>query len=274
MELFEDGGAMSVPHAVIVWGGGEEDRNADAYAIARATVCSAPGKKPCQTCPHCVKSARETHPDIIVVDRREDKQSILVDQIRALREDAAVLPNEAEKKAYIIHQSDLMNVYAQNALLKLLEEPPESSGFILVAEDPGALLPTVRSRCVEIACRRKRELPADSRFVSAFEEAFTGSALKLNAFSYTLEKLDRSSFPEFLDGAAAMLIRRLRGTMTGGESTPGATRLMHGIRVLERARTYFNNNVSLAHISGMLCAELMPIGEQEEYNDRSNKRTI
>ena len=261
MELFESSGVKPVSHAVIVWGGSEEGRNADAYELARATVCSAPGKRPCATCPHCVKSARGIHPDIIAVDRREDKQNILVDQIRAVREDAVVLPNEAEKKAYIIHQADLMNAQAQNAFLKLLEEPPESSGFILVAEDPGLLLPTVRSRCVELKSRRQGPKAPDGALVSAFEEALLGGAIKLNAFSYTLEKLDRNSFPEFIDGATAMLARRLRDTMTGGTDSPGAEYLMNGIRILARAKEYFSSNVSLAHISGFLCAELMTAEE-------------
>jgi DNA polymerase-3 subunit delta' len=259
MELFEGSDAKSISHAVIVWGGSEADRNADAYTLARAAVCSAPVNRPCMTCPHCLKSARGTHPDIIIVDRREDKQNILVDQIRAVREDAVVMPNEANKKAYIIHQAGLMNTQAQNAFLKLLEEPPESSGFILVAEDPVSLLPTVRSRCVEIQSRRQEARQADSKLVSAFEEALTGGVLRLNAFSYTLEKLDRNSFPEFLDGASAMLIRRLRGATTGGDNSLDTEYLMNGIRVLARAKEYFNSNVSLVHISGMICAALMPI---------------
>ena len=262
MELFEGGGTRSIPHAVIVWGGSEEGRNADAYAIARATVCEASGKRPCLTCAHCVKSAKGIHPDIITVERPGDKQSIIVDQIRAIREDAVVLPNEADKKAYIIRRADLMNTQAQNAFLKLLEEPPESSGFILVAEDPASLLPTVRSRCAELLCRRRDEPQPDGSLVSDFEAALFGGPVSLNAFSYALEKLDRSSFPDFLDGATAMLTRRLRSALIG--ETSGAEHLMKAIRVLGRIREYYNSNVSLGHISGMLCAELMRTDELSE----------
>ena len=93
-------------------------------------------KKPCLRCAHCLKSARGIHPDIIVVDRLEDRQSIVVDQIRAVREDAVVLPNDAEKKVYIIRQAGLMTAQAQNAFLKLLEEPPACSSFILAVDNP------------------------------------------------------------------------------------------------------------------------------------------
>ena len=260
MELIENG-AQQIPHAVIVWGGSEEDRNADAYELARAIVCSAPEDRPCQKCPHCLKSARGIHPDIMIVDRLADKQNILVDQIRSVREDAVVLPNEAEKKAYIIRHAGLMNQQAQNAFLKVLEEPPGSASFILAAENPGSLLPTVRSRCVERMSRRQDVTIPDGKLVTAFEEALSGGAVKLNALSYQLEKLDRNSFLDFIDGAAALLIRRLRDAMAGGKSDLGAEYLMKGIEVFARAKQYYYSNVGLVHISGMICAELMPTGK-------------
>jgi DNA polymerase-3 subunit delta' len=272
MEFFEGGAALS--HAVIIWGGSESDRNGSAEHLAMEAVCAAPGKRPCLTCHHCVKASRGIHPDIIVVDRREDKQNLLVDQVRTIREDAVVLPNEAQKKVYIIRHADLMNQQAQNALLMVLEEPPESSRFILVAENPAGLLPTVRSRCVELRCRQTDVGMRENETVAAFEAALTGGAPKLNAFSYTLEKLDRNSFAEFLDGAVALLTRRLREVMTSGRGVLGEAALTKALRVLKRAKEYADVNVGLMHLAGMICAELMQTEELEEYDDRSYKRPI
>lgn len=73
-----------------------------------------------------------------------------MDQIRAVSADAVVLPNEAGRKVYIIEDADSMNIPAQNAALKLLEEPPAGVMFLLCVTNAGQLLPTVRSRCTEL----------------------------------------------------------------------------------------------------------------------------
>jgi hypothetical protein len=253
-------GAGGYSHASIVWGGAEPDRDGYANRLAQAMVCSAPGgasasgERPCLSCAHCVKASKGIHPDIIAVDRLEEKQNILVDQIRAVREDAVILPNEASKKVYIIRHADTMNPQAQNAFLKLLEEPPESSNFILVAENPSGLLPTVRSRCVELSCEHQDLSRKSNGTADAFCQALTGDALALNAFSYVLDKLDRNSFEEFIDAALELISEKLR---YGAAVGPDPRTLMRAVDVLNRARDYFKSNVSLVHIAGMICAELI-----------------
>lgn len=79
---------------------------------------------------------------------------IKVDEIRAIRSDALLRPFDGEVKVYIIERAHQMNGSAQNALLRLLEEPPESVRFVLLTQNAGMLLPTVRSRCI------LRRLPA------------------------------------------------------------------------------------------------------------------
>ena len=64
-------------------------------------------------------------------DKGRPKREIMVDQVRAMAADASILPNEAERKVYVIHEAELMNESAQNAALKLLEEPPAWVVFIL-----------------------------------------------------------------------------------------------------------------------------------------------
>ena len=122
-------GSGSFSHASIVWGGIEADRNSFAYRMAQTMICSGTGMKPCLYCAHCKKSSRMIHPDIIFIDRLGDARNILVDQIRALKEDAVIMPNEASVKVYILHHADSMNAQAQNAILKLLEEPPAKLAF-------------------------------------------------------------------------------------------------------------------------------------------------
>lgn len=85
-------------------------------------------------------------PDVLTVRRREDRKTIGVDEIRAMRSSAYVRPNDLEFKAYLLEECETMTVQAQNALLKLLEEPPQNVYFFLMCENASALLPTVRSR--------------------------------------------------------------------------------------------------------------------------------
>ena len=75
---------------------------------------------------------------------------IAVDQVRSLRSDAYVRPNEGQRKVYVLEGADQMNASAQNAMLKLLEEGPDYAAFLLLAENGSGVLETVRSRCEEL----------------------------------------------------------------------------------------------------------------------------
>lgn len=88
-----------------------------------------------------------SHPDLRVVTSGE-RSSISVDEVRAIIEDIYLRPNEGEKKIILIGGAGEMTPQAQNALLKVLEEPPEHALFLLTAESRQALLPTVLSRVI------------------------------------------------------------------------------------------------------------------------------
>ncbi len=85
-------------------------------------------------------------PDVLTVRRKEDRKTIGVDEIRTVRSAAYIRPSDLEFKAYLFEECETMTVQAQNALLKLLEEPPQNVYFFLMCENASALLPTVRSR--------------------------------------------------------------------------------------------------------------------------------
>ena len=145
-------------HAYIVSSASENARMGKAFYLAEKMLCQSEGERPCGVCRDCRKVKARVHPDLAVVERITDdkgkqKKEILVDQVRAMGADAYVLPNEAAEKVYIIKDADTMNEQAQNAALKILEEPPKGVHFILCVSNPERLLVTVRSRCVLV---RKR----------------------------------------------------------------------------------------------------------------------
>ena len=124
--------------------------------IAAAMLCQEP-EGPCGVCPHCRKVRSGSHPDYITIDD-PTKKTVPVDLIREARADIFVRPNEGARKIYRFPRAQDMGIPGQNALLKVLEEPPPYGVFLLLTDNPEKLLPTVRSRCVEL---KLRALPED-----------------------------------------------------------------------------------------------------------------
>lgn len=142
-------GAISsdrLPHAILIEGDKGTGRHTLASYIAKAAVCGGENR-PCGNCRDCHLAEISSHPDITVTGALDGKKNISVSQIRALRADAYVKPHSAAKRVFIIDGADTMNEQSQNAILKVLEEPPETVVFILIAESKSALLETVVSRC-------------------------------------------------------------------------------------------------------------------------------
>ena len=135
----------TLPHAILIEGAPGTGKRTLADIISRAAVCTADHEKPCETCPDCLKALHGNHPDIFTADGNNSGE-LSVDAIRRIRTDAYIKPNEAAKKAYILNGCDKMLTQAQNAFLKILEEPPANVIFIMTVTSANMLLPTVRSR--------------------------------------------------------------------------------------------------------------------------------
>ncbi len=117
-----------------------------ARLIANALVCT--GKnKPCGECAACRKAMGNNHPDICETDGRTKKSdAFTVDSVREIRGNAFIVPNEANVKVYILKNGQNMNEQAQNAILKILEEPPSYVYFIILTSQKSKMLETVLSR--------------------------------------------------------------------------------------------------------------------------------
>ena len=135
-----------ISHFYLISGPKGSGKHTLARLLAAAVLC--PEKnKPCGTCAHCRKALGGNHPDFITVEDPEHK-NVAVKIVRQYREDVYIRPNEADHKVYLFPQD--LGLEGQNALLKILEEPPEYGVFILLTDNPEKLLPTVRSRCTEL----------------------------------------------------------------------------------------------------------------------------
>lgn len=135
------------PHALIIEGEEGIGKKTLAKDIACALVCRG-DDKPCGECAQCKKAIAAIHPDISEYIPAGTANSFHVDTVRNIINDAYVQPNEADYKIYILANAHCMNQNAQNALLKILEEPPKYVVFILTTNSKSALLSTVLSRSV------------------------------------------------------------------------------------------------------------------------------
>ncbi len=132
-------------HAVILEGADEETRLAASKELAKAIVCRS-SQKPCNNCPDCIKANADCHPDIHLLIKDEKSTVIKVDEIRTLKEQAKLFPNDADSCVFIISEAQFMGIQAQNALLKIFEEPSSFIKFILTCPSKSALLETIISR--------------------------------------------------------------------------------------------------------------------------------
>ena len=103
----------------------------------------------CGKCRACDRIARGVHVDVIAIEP-DDRASIKIDVIRDVLSQTGFRPFEGRKRVVLIREADTLEPASQNALLKSLEEPPPGTMFILTSAVPGALLPTVRSRCMRL----------------------------------------------------------------------------------------------------------------------------
>jgi DNA polymerase-3 subunit delta' len=141
-----------VPNALLFTGIDGIGKQMTARAFGMVLNCAKPdGVKACKACPSCGKVMTGSHPDIIPVE--PEGAFIKIDQIRAVARQLRFAPLEGKWRIVIINDAQAMNLEASNALLKMLEEPPPGTVLILTATQTTDLLPTIVSRCQQIAFR-------------------------------------------------------------------------------------------------------------------------
>lgn len=135
--VFDDISAGRFVHACIIEGPPKSGK----LTLARAIAAELSGNESAAD-----KILRGISADVYEISHKSGRKTIGVEAVREIRESAFIVPNDSDIKAYIIRYADTMTVAAQNAILKLLEEPPRNVYFMLLVENAASLLATVRSR--------------------------------------------------------------------------------------------------------------------------------
>lgn len=139
-----------ISHAYIINGPDKSGKKMLAEAFAMALQCEKGGNEGCMECHSCKQAMNHNQPDIIYVPH-EKPNTISVDDIRSrLNNDIGIKPYSSRYKIYIVDEAEKMNVQAQNALLKTIEEPPAYAIILLLTTNADAFLPTILSRCVRL----------------------------------------------------------------------------------------------------------------------------
>ncbi len=146
-----------VSHAYILNGESNSGKMMLAEAFAMALQCEAGGSEPCMECRSCRQAKEHNQPDVIYVSH-EKPNVISVDDIRhQLNNDIVIKPYSSKYKIYIVDEAEKMNVQAQNALLKTIEEPPAYGIILLLTTNADGFLPTILSRCITLNLKSVNE---------------------------------------------------------------------------------------------------------------------
>lgn len=141
-------------HAYLFTGPARVGKRTLARWLAGALTCLTGGPAaPCGACRACRLVAKDAHPDVRLVEADAGRRGVTIEQVRQLEHAASLRPYEASRKVFIVRGVDAMQDAAANALLKTLEEPPDDTVLVLTATDVSQVLPTIASRCREVALR-------------------------------------------------------------------------------------------------------------------------
>lgn len=255
-----------VHHAYLFHGAPLEQMAPMAWSFARALVCSKRGHGQSDACMECSACARvqwseeptpAKHPDVIVLARglydaeqlgrrTPEGQELSADQIRAfVLPHRGFGPSEGRARVFLLYRPEELSIGAANTLLKTLEEPGEATHFVLLSEQPGALLDTIRSRCLALRfLAAPQVLSPTSEASEPLLAALRGSAGAALALA-DLWKKDKAALQEGLQELETFLGVQVRKHASRGDAA-GVERVAEASAYVHAARDDLDGNVSPA----------------------------
>lgn len=201
-----------VSHAYILDGPDMSGKKMIADAFAMTLECEKKGTEPCMECHSCKQALGKNQPDIIYL-QHEKTNTISVDDIRSqINNDIGVKPYSSPYKVYIVDEAEKMNVQAQNALLKTIEEPPAYAVILLLTNNAEIFLPTILSRCVRLSLKAVPDEKIKAYLMENYEvpdyKADVCVAFAQGNVGKAIELAESEDFNE-IKNSALQLIKRL-----------------------------------------------------------------
>ncbi|MBI2229534.1 MAG: DNA polymerase III subunit delta' [Deltaproteobacteria bacterium] len=261
-------------HAYLFVGPEGVGKRAVALALAKASHCDETANEFCGRCAACARIQNGNHPDVRLVEILEGKKEISIKQVREIEKELNFRSFSGKRKIAIIDPATSLNLSAQNALLKTLEEPPQDSVLILIAPNAGTLLPTLRSRCLRISFG---PLARDevARYLMSKEginqdDASLRAALSMGSLGAAI-RFDKDELLEKRRSWAALLLSLkdgdYRGAIEAAEAI--ASNKEESLRFLEWTETWYRD--LLVHAATKNSEEMVNVDMLTEIGSQSAK---
>ena len=261
-------------HAYLFVGPEGVGKRTVALALAKAIHCRETKNDFCDRCPDCARVQAGNHPDVRLVQTLEDKKEISIKQVREIEKELNFRSFSGKRKIAIIDPATLLNTSSQNALLKTLEEPPQNSMIVLIAPNAGALLPTLRSRCLRISFG---PLARDevARYLMSKEginqdDASLRAALSMGSLGAAI-KFDKDELLEkrrsWAEKVSSLTSGNYRGAIEAAEAI--ASNKEESLQFLEWAETWYRD--LLVHAATENSAEMVNVDMLTEIGSQSAK---
>lgn len=245
-DLLHDALASERIHSAYLLSGPGPGPRAAALAFLRGLVCSGSGPRPCEACDDCRRSQPGgeplaldgagkkgpllrhvgDHPDLLWVERGADDTRVRIGQVRALQASLRLRSHSGRRRAAALADAEWLNAEAQNALLRVLEEPPEGTSLVLVASSASGLLATLRSRCQRVVWPPEPMSVVDEQWATRFDDLRRASVPELLDWAETYRGVRAEAAArvgELLEAGSAWLHARATRAVHEGGRDPAAT---------------------------------------------------
>ena len=249
-KLYDLARKKNIPHALLFESDSKEFSISVAINISKILMCRSSQDVACKKCDSCKKVLNKSHPDIEIIKPQNNQKTIGIQVIRLLKQNAYITPNESDYKIYIFPDASIITPQAQNAFLKILEEPPKSVIFIMVCPNRLKLLDTVVSRltCYKI-CSNENHINDNilSETKKFIKHLLNKNELEILKISSSFSK-NRVDFIKFLGYSKDLILK---------DFVLNSIKTIKILDILGKCENLIEKNINMSLLPCYLCSNLI-----------------